>query len=586
VASGSGDEVTSGSGEAASGSGEASSGGAAASGLGKVGGDSSEEAASGSGEAGSGQSGPRCVGHPDICAGTPDQSTCESTPCPDDGIWCQQGPFCAWDDPDEDASGDLEAGSGSGEESPPLPASPSPPPPSPSPPPPSPSPSPPLPSAPPSPPPPPAVPGAIEVISFKIRKAASSGRRLLERASVHQTVLPSLRMLQTSAEEWTDLELEALASSVGSALSVPERYVRATSDPSDASVAAVTVSLEDHSVMARASEVVIAVNDAPTFLAAVIAASSLLSGLTLELTEPAVVTMVLLAPAMPPPPPDATSVPVGGIIAGVVGGTVLFLYIFCRIRRKRLAAVGTSTSIPKRKAKAQPEGVLPRRALPLRGIRKKNAVQPQPYGHLSTEEGETEMTASGGRRRVDFGEEHPGEQPEEQQLAPPATATGFTELLTPLPQPKTMSPSVHDPTVRPEAAALPSLAPLHNPPTAIASPRGQKLPPLVASSCATPVTVSYPAALPAGWKQKTTPDGRTYYYMRGSKATQWERPTTPAPGYEDAALNAPLPDGWRQKTTEDGRTYYYKKGSKKTQWERPTEAAGNEPPLYSHPSEP
>ena len=34
--------------------------------------------------------------------------------------------------------------------------------------------------------------------------------------------------------------------------------------------------------------------------------------------------------------------------------------------------------------------------------------------------------------------------------------------------------------------------------------------------------------LPAGWKQAEAPDGRTYYYLRGGKETQWERPTEPA----------------------------------------------------------
>ena len=45
--------------------------------------------------------------------------------------------------------------------------------------------------------------------------------------------------------------------------------------------------------------------------------------------------------------------------------------------------------------------------------------------------------------------------------------------------------------------------------------------------------------LPAGWKQAEAPDGRTYYYVRGGKDTQWVRPTEPAgaaaaPAEEDA----------------------------------------------------
>ena len=34
-----------------------------------------------------------------------------------------------------------------------------------------------------------------------------------------------------------------------------------------------------------------------------------------------------------------------------------------------------------------------------------------------------------------------------------------------------------------------------------------------------------PAALPAGWKETATPDGRTYYYHAATRRTSWEVPS-------------------------------------------------------------
>ena len=48
------------------------------------------------------------------------------------------------------------------------------------------------------------------------------------------------------------------------------------------------------------------------------------------------------------------------------------------------------------------------------------------------------------------------------------------------------------------------------------------------------------APLPEGWKQAKHPDGRTYYYVKGTKTVQWKRPTEPAPS---AVAGAAASDG-------------------------------------------
>ena len=142
----------------------------------------------------------------------------------------------------------------------------------------------------------------------------------------------------------------------------------------------------------------------------------------------------------------------------------------------------------------------------------------------------------------------------------------------------------------PTPKSVPPLAPIGGSASGEAasalSPRGG-LAPLGSKPSLPPVAYKPPPAapeggeLPAGWREKKTADGRTYYYAKGSTKTQWERPTEPAPGAEGgggsssaaAADDTPLPEGWRAKTLPDGRTYYYAKGTKQTQWTRPTEPA-------------
>jgi hypothetical protein len=180
--------------------------------------------------------------------------------------------------------------------------------------------SPPAPLLPPWSPPSPAVPGAIEVVRFSIRKASSGRRSLLldDMAASHAVTSPiavvatsrahdavevlprPVRSLQTSLT-WSEPELEALASSVASTLSLSASAVFASAS---GDLAEVTIALAEPAVISRATAIVATVNDAATFIAAIIAVDPALGVLSLQLVDTAILRMALLPPLAPPPPPS------------------------------------------------------------------------------------------------------------------------------------------------------------------------------------------------------------------------------------------------------------------------------------------
>ena len=73
-------------------------------------------------------------------------------------------------------------------------------------------------------------------------------------------------------------------------------------------------------------------------------------------------------------------------------------------------------------------------------------------------------------------------------------------------------------------------------------------------------------ALPNGWRELRTPDGKVYYNHMTTKTTQWTRPTI-------EAVELPLQDGWREVHTPDGKVYYFHAATQMTQWTRPASDA-------------
>ncbi|KAJ3096251.1 hypothetical protein HK100_005607 [Physocladia obscura] len=117
--------------------------------------------------------------------------------------------------------------------------------------------------------------------------------------------------------------------------------------------------------------------------------------------------------------------------------------------------------------------------------------------------------------------------------------------------------------------------------------------------------VSAPTAtgpLPAGWEQRVTADGRTYFVDHNTRTTTWldprrNKPQTNTGGSmtpgqaqayllqmqtQTAATFGPLPSGWEMRITNTNRIYYVDHASKITTWDDPRmpSAGGDNIPQY------
>ncbi|KAG8795329.1 hypothetical protein FRC16_010111 [Serendipita sp. 398] len=81
-------------------------------------------------------------------------------------------------------------------------------------------------------------------------------------------------------------------------------------------------------------------------------------------------------------------------------------------------------------------------------------------------------------------------------------------------------------------------------------------------------------ALPAGWEERRTPEGRLYYVDHNTRATTWLDPrrgrgtaarVTGAPGQH----LGPLPSGWEMRLTSTSRIYFVDHNTKTTTWDDP-----------------
>lgn len=72
-------------------------------------------------------------------------------------------------------------------------------------------------------------------------------------------------------------------------------------------------------------------------------------------------------------------------------------------------------------------------------------------------------------------------------------------------------------------------------------------------------------ATPGLWQEAKNPEGRSYYYNKQTKATQWTKPLEMMSPQERALADQP----WKEYTAEGGRKYWYNTESEESSWEMP-----------------
>ena len=105
------------------------------------------------------------------------------------------------------------------------------------------------------------------------------------------------------------------------------------------------------------------------------------------------------------------------------------------------------------------------------------------------------------------------------------------------------------------------------------------------SMMATGATTAGTGELPAGWEQRHTPEGRTYFVDHNTRTTTWVDPRRqqyirmygpPKAGGTNATIQqqpvsqlGPLPSGWEMRLTTTARVYFVDHNTKTTTWDDP-----------------
>jgi E3 ubiquitin-protein ligase NEDD4 len=95
-------------------------------------------------------------------------------------------------------------------------------------------------------------------------------------------------------------------------------------------------------------------------------------------------------------------------------------------------------------------------------------------------------------------------------------------------------------------------------------------------------TTAGTGALPAGWEERYTPEGRPYYVDHNTRTTTWVDPRRQAivrvmgPSGQHTSLQSqtisqlgPLPSGWEMRLTATARVYFVDHNTKTTTWDDP-----------------
>lgn len=104
------------------------------------------------------------------------------------------------------------------------------------------------------------------------------------------------------------------------------------------------------------------------------------------------------------------------------------------------------------------------------------------------------------------------------------------------------------------------------------------------SMMATGATTAGTGELPAGWEQRTTPEGRPYFVDHNTRTTTWVDPrrqqyirmygqnangTNTTIQQQPVSQLGPLPSGWEMRLTNTARVYFVDHNTKTTTWDDP-----------------
>jgi len=105
---------------------------------------------------------------------------------------------------------------------------------------------------------------------------------------------------------------------------------------------------------------------------------------------------------------------------------------------------------------------------------------------------------------------------------------------------------------------------------------------VVSAAARSSTLVSGTGALPSGWEERVTPEGRRYYVDHNTASTTWLDPRRQAPASsvllsgQTPQMQAqitnqlgPLPSGWEMRLTSQARVYFVDHNTKTTTWDDP-----------------
>lgn len=103
-----------------------------------------------------------------------------------------------------------------------------------------------------------------------------------------------------------------------------------------------------------------------------------------------------------------------------------------------------------------------------------------------------------------------------------------------------------------------------------------------AAMVATGATTAGSGELPAGWEQRSTPEGRSYFVDHNTRTTTWVDPrrqqyirmygqnaTNTTIQQQPVSQLGPLPSGWEMRLTNTARVYFVDHNTKTTTWDDP-----------------